>query len=67
MRSERKRKKKKEKQEKDRRNYKRLNGRGGGAPTVGFLDAGGGIGGFFPIGGGGLGLDTAISGVECEA
>jgi hypothetical protein len=34
---------------------------------VGFLDDGGGIGGFFPIGGGGLGLETAISGVECEA
>jgi hypothetical protein len=34
---------------------------------VGFLDAGGGIGGFFPIGGGGLGFECAISGVECEA
>lgn len=34
---------------------------------VGFLDAGGGMGGFFPIGGGSFGLETAISGVECEA
>jgi hypothetical protein len=45
-------------------------GGGGGAPIkedVGFLDAGGGIGGFFPIGGGGLGLEIAISGVEYEA
>lgn len=45
-------------------------GRGGGAPIkadVGFLDAGGGIGGFFPMGGGGLGLEMAISGVDCEA
>lgn len=34
---------------------------------VGFLDAGGGMGGFFPMGGGGLGLETAISGFEYEA
>lgn len=45
-------------------------GGGGGAPAgddVGFLEAGGGMGGFFPIGGGGLGLEMAISGVECVA
>lgn len=44
-------------------------GGAGGAPAredVGFLEAGGGMGGFLPIGGGGRGLEIAISGLESD-
>lgn len=46
-------------------------GGGGGADGIddavdeGFRDEGGGIGGFLPIGGGGLGLEMLISGLDC--
>jgi len=49
-----------------------VGGGGGGAggalanEDVGFLEAGGGIGGFLPTGGGGFGLDIAISGLESD-
>lgn len=36
------------------------------AKPDGFREAGGGIGGFLPMGGGGFGLFCAVSGNECE-